>query len=137
MDITKFKVDKDKATRGVWCDIHDNLKVLLARQGNEKYETYVRRNGLERLRQMRHLSEDDRTLAMKKVVRQATARFILLDWEGLEEPNDDGTLVPVPYSIEKAETILEEYPEFYDMVLEMSSSFDRYAAEAEQVSEGN
>lgn len=73
---------------------------------------------------------------IEAITKEATARHVLLGWEGLEE-DLDGKLVPITYSPEKALELFNSHPEFYRLVVEFSADFSNYADAEEEATLGN
>ena len=124
----KLGGDPKKVEEGVWIDETSGLRLKIARWNNKKYRKFLRdvvttpKFKLDRAKQFNVDSMHER-------VKQAVARYILLDWEGMEEDGPDGSPVTVKYSPEKALECFDEYPEFYDMVVEYSQDISFFKAD--------
>lgn len=126
MKITAFKTDRQRENQGVWVDIGDGARLLIARLNNERYKQ-------EFLAQTKPFRTQVRTGTLseeiaERILRTCYARTVLMGWEGLqdEEGND------IPHSVEKAEELLS-IPDFKSLVEELASSRELYRREeAEQ-----
>lgn len=127
--------DPKLVTEGVWIDETDGLRLLIARWNNKNYRKFLR--GLATTPK----SKLDRFKLNLDVVdernKEAVARHILLGWEGLEENQPDGSPVEVPYSVEKALECFDQYPEFYDMIVEYSQDISLFKEAKEEEAAGN
>jgi len=119
MDISKLKTNKDKEQEGVEIDVGEGLILRICRLGNPKYESYVRKIGKPMRHQLR--SGDPDPAQAKDIVIKACARHVLVGWENMQEPDENGELQDVQYSIQKAEQLLRDIPDFYRLVLELGN----------------
>jgi hypothetical protein len=129
--ISDFRMDSELETGGVWCDVGEGLRVLVARARNVKFREYVRQLMKPHLRKVRRGKIDPDLL--EDINRKATAKTILLGWEDLQD--DDGK--DVPYSPEKAEEYLKEFPDFAEIVMEFATDVDLYRERDREDAEGN
>lgn len=97
-ELNSIKTDETLESEGVWTDVVSGLRVKLARMGNPEYMQFIRTetrkrtaNGLQEL-----AASDAVDIGVK-----AMARFVLLDWENLQEDGAD-----LPYSVDTAERVL-------------------------------
>lgn len=120
----KYATDETLETEGVWVEIGERARILVARAGNPKHEKLVRelRKPHERRFRDGKLPDD---LATKLAV-EAIARTILLGWEGLEDENGE----PMPYSVEKARELLTELKDFRTEVAEIATEAEMYRKES-------
>lgn len=121
--LKSFKVDDKKVENGVWCDLGNETETqpgtqcLIARLPNKKYEAY-----LAALVKMKGPLAKDALFKkglQSKAVKDGIVECILLDWKNLTE--EDGT-TEIPYSKENARRVIDQYPEFYDMVLRFAGN---------------
>lgn len=138
MNINELYTDKKLELEGIWVDVGAGLRIKVARKGNPRYESFLtgrlRSMGID-LRLVRS-KEDERTV--EKVLYDAFARFILLDWEGLDEADPKtGKLNPVPYSEKKAREILGKSSDFFTFVNRVADERERFRAESIKSAEGN
>lgn len=110
--IERFKTNREKETDGTWVDIGEGASLKLARIGNPRYEAFLMEQSKPLRTAMRAGNFNDPRL--KSVMIKAIARYVLLDWDGLDE--DDK---PVPYSEQKAIEWMTEIPDFYRMILDL------------------
>jgi len=119
MDIRQFGTNQEKETSGVWVPIGHDLQVKICRIGNERYESYLRQIGKPMKHQLRRGDADPKE--SKSLLIRAIARHVLVDWDGLEEPDENGKLHKIEYSEKKAIQLLEDYPEFYRLILDLGN----------------
>lgn len=130
MKLSRFTTDSTLELNGVWVDIGEGAKLLVARVGNPRYRERLRALMKPYKRQIRtdtlpeDLSED--------MVLRAFSETILLGWEGLEDDNG----AAVPYSREKAYELLRDLRDFRAMVAEIAQEQEAYRA-VEAEAEGN
>jgi len=130
-DIKKmFGTDPEKEVNGVWQNLGEEVRVLVARLGNKKYNDYVAKLMKPYRRQMRRGTLKDEIV--ESSINKALSKYILLGWEGLEQ---HGT--PLAYSSEEALRVLEEFPEFREQVMEMANELESFQAEEDEESEKN
>lgn len=131
----KLGGDPKLVIEGVWIDEMNGLRLLIARWNNKNYRKFLRglvtspKSKLERFKLDMDVM-DDRN-------KEAVARTILLGWEGLEEDgpvNAEGKSSPikVEYSIEKAIQCFNDYPEFYDMIIEYAQDISLFKGDKEE-----
>ena len=126
MDISKeYATDEKKELEGVWEDIGDGGRILIARTNNPKYEklfTKLIKPHRGRLRRG-NLSDE----LSKEITVKLLADTILLDWEGIEEDGES-----LQYSKPEAERLLKDYKDFRNMVSEMAGEIDLFRQEEEE-----
>lgn len=132
MDIRKeFATDTIAENEGVWEEIGDGAKVLVARVGNKKWESAMerlRKPHLKKLRRRGRLSDD----VAEKITIEAMADAVLLDWEGIEEDGEE-----IAYSKESATRFLTDYPEFRNMVYAIAADAELFRQELLEDAAGN
>lgn len=131
MDINKiYSTDKELETNGVWVDIGDGAKLLIARIGNPVYAAALRGTLKPYKRQIQNgtLDEDLSTDILNKIY----ASTILLNWEGITADGKN-----VKYTEAKALEYLTEYDDFRAVVIEIASTMETYRAVAAEVDEKN
>jgi len=133
MKLSKLKGNPKAEQEGVWEEYEGNFKVKVARLGNPLYEAHLQRLMKPHLRKFRGGSIPLELAA--SMTQKATARHILLGWEGLLD--DDGK--PIPHSVEKATEILTnpDYRQFFRDILEMAGTQEIFEREDEAETEGN
>jgi len=118
MDIKKtYGTDKIKEEKGVWEDLGDGARVLVARIGNPNY-----RKVFEQLTKPYQKSIRRGTLSEEKatdLIIKSLAKSVLLSWEGLKE---DGKALK--YSEAEAVRLMTDYPDFRDQVQEIANDLE-------------
>lgn len=131
MDIKKeYGTSKKLEVEGVWVDVSDNARIKVARANNPKYKAEIERLTRPYKKQIRRGTMNGKKF--DKIIAEATAKHILVDWEGLEE---DGAILD--YSHEEALRLLLEYPDFRDVVAETALDFQNYQEDVLEDSEKN
>jgi hypothetical protein len=110
MDIKKtFGTNRKAEADGVWVDLGDGARIKVARETSVRYRERLR----DVLRPHRGAMNvgainDEQS---HKLLAKAAAGTMLLDWEGI---TSDGK--PVPFTVEAAEQLMVDLPDFYNAV---------------------
>src|SRR5690554_1250966 len=122
MDVKKLKTDTDAEVSGVWVPIDDETELLIARLGNPRYRDAMARKGRPYRTAARNntLPED----ILTKILIEAIAETVLLGWKNFKE---DG--VELEYSPATAKRLLEDYPDFRDLVVGLAGDAELYRQE--------
>lgn len=122
-----FATDPKLEADGVWMEVGDGASLLIARTGNPKHSELVARHVRPIARRIeKGLVPKEKT---RKLLAKIYARSILLGWKGIE----DETGAEIPYSAAKAEELLHDLPDFFDLVQSLAD--DRAAFRAEEIEE--
>ena len=126
-----FMVDAKKEVEGVWVEIGDGLKMLIAGADNPEYRKYRDKILKPLIRKVRskRLTNDD----LEDLTKRAMAKHILLGWENL----DDDAGKPIPYSHEKALSILRESRELFNIVVGYADDQAMFREESNEEAEKN
>lgn len=131
MDLNKqFSVDTSLEEKGVWIQMDEETKVLIARNGNAKYREVMTKRTAPFKAAIRNNILPEKTA--EKILIEAMADAILLGWEGMKESGAD-----VPYTRDKAVEMLTKYKEFRDFVSETASQVEIYKQQEDAASAGN
>lgn len=119
---TQYKTDSALETGGVWFEIMDGVKFLIARAGgsNRKY----RRALDNRSKPYRHQIRKE-TIDAEKLRELAMLAFVdacLLDWDGVTDGNDE----PMEFSRGNVLKVFNELPEVYDTLFDAASTAGAY-----------
>jgi hypothetical protein len=125
MDLKTFKTDLKLEIEGVWFPIDEKARLKVARYGNDRFKELMSKKARPYKQSIRNDTLPDRIY--DKILIEAMAETILLDWENIEE-ND----TPIPYSVENAKRLLTEYKDFRDLVSNFSNEAASYRAEERQ-----
>lgn len=131
MDIKKtYGTDKEKEKKGVWEDLGDGARVLVARIGNPNYRKIFEQLTKPYSKSIRRgtLSEEKAT----ELIIKSLAKSVLLGWEGLKE---DGKLLK--HSEAEAIRLMTEYPDFRDQVQEIANDLETYKIVEDEDTEKN
>ena len=131
LDLKKeYAVDKNKEIEGVWQDFGSGAKMKIARIGNSEYQKVFQKISKPHRKSIRRgtLADD----VAEKLLVEAMAESILLDWEGVE---DGG--VALPYTKENAIRVLLEYKDLRDQVTEIANEMESFKAEEDAEAEKN
>ncbi len=131
MDIRKhFGTNQKAEEAGTWVDIGQGARIRVARNTNTRYREKLR----DILRPYRGAISanalDDKT--SHALLAKAFAGTVLLDWQGIEE---DGK--PLAYTIEDAERLLRDAPEFYRSVESFASDVGLFRDQSESAEQKN
>lgn len=128
MKITKFKVDKNKSTAGVWVfwDADQDMGFLIARTGNNK-----NRRAVDEATNKRGFQRLDPVLK-EQAYEEAAIGTILLDWKGVED--DDGN--EFPFNHENALWLFRNCPEIKSFIFEQAGEMSNFREENLKVIEG-
>lgn len=131
MDVfAQFATDEKKEIEGVWVEIGDGAKLLVARSGNRKYARLL---GTEVEKHQRALDgkSDAAEELSEKLMIGVIAGTILLGWEGVKYKGQ-----PMAYSVENAKTLLA-VKDFRVFVTKLSNDIEAYRAVQEEVAKKN
>lgn len=122
-DIKNFATDKDKELEGVWEDLGQGARVLVARAGNRNFAAGYGAipSGVRRLLEKDALDPAAADATLCKLL----AETILLGWEGMLEGEKE-----VKYSKEVAAEMLVKYPDFRQFIWDLANDFQRFHDEA-------
>lgn len=130
MDVFEtFAVDVGKETDGVWHDIGDKARLLVARSGNRKYARMLSRE-VQKHQRVLDVPGDAADEASDKIMIKVLANTILLNWECIQFKKHS-----MPYSVENAEILLA-VKDFRSLVNKLSSDFEAYHLKQEEA-QGN
>ena len=126
MKLSEMQNNPEVETEGVWQNYGGGLRVKIARMSNPKYEEYLREQTKPHMRRLRsgNLEND----VIEEITQKAMARYILLNWEGLKDENDQ----EIPYSEKKAFELLSDpkYKDFYRDISDMSQDRSLFRSQA-------
>jgi hypothetical protein len=138
MKFSKLKTDKSKEVSGVWVDtgLRDTpnspeLRLLIARQGNEKYNAYVKENNKSLITNAKFGRID--TDEVERINKDAAAKHVVLGWENLEDENGQ----PIPFTSERCRQMFDESHDFYVLCMGYSQDISLYQAEQKADNAGN
>ena len=121
MDLNTYKTDRTKDTEGVWIELGDGAKLLVASIQSSAYKKVIRK----RLQAIPgHLLKADPEL-QDKIIGEVMAEHILLSWSGI---TDDGK--PVLPSLEERKKAMT-LPHFREVVAELATDISNFQAEDE------
>lgn len=119
MKIEDFKTDEKKEQEGVWVDLDENSRVLIARIGNDHYNEILRKKAKPYRAAIRSNSLKDTIL--KKLMIEVIAESVLLNWEGITEKGE-----VIPYSRENAIRLLTTYKEFLNLITNIAEESELF-----------
>ena len=123
LKFSEFVTSDQKELEGVWCDIGQGARLLIARAGNPDHEAEVAR--LEREYRSQSMASDGELPpdVRREIAIRAMAKTLLRGWEGLVL--DDGLPFP-PYTVEEGEKTLRAARDFRNLVSNLSMDRRRY-----------
>jgi hypothetical protein len=139
MKLRSLKLDSDKTVEGVWVDYRDDVRLLIARLPNAKYDKIMRRLGKPHMAKLRRARFKPESLVddpiLDKLQKRAVAEAVLLDWEGVEDDDD----APLPYTPERGAEILFD-PNFdvlWRFIVDFAGEEEMYRIEDDLSAEEN
>lgn len=128
-DLATLRVDKEKEVTGVWMDLGDDCKLLIARWRNPKYQERFNRLQSRVITRMKTVDLE----ANQRIVRECVAHHCLLGWRKLLL---DGKEVAA-YTPELAIDLFTQFPDFLEFVLGYAQEREAYRAETIEEAKGN
>lgn len=117
-----FEVDSRKEIEGVWQELGNGAAILVARLGNPEFRKAYNRipNATKKMIENETLEND----VGMKIYAGVIADTVLLDWKNILL---DGK--QLKYTRENAIKVLLDYPQFQNLVLELSQSLELFRTE--------
>lgn len=117
-----FEVDSRKEIDGVWQELGNGAAILVARLGNPNFRKAYNRipNATRKMIENETLEND----VGNKIYAGVIADTVLLDWKNILL---DGK--QFKYTRENAIKVLLDYPQFQNLVLELSQSLELFRTE--------
>jgi len=132
MDLRSYKTDLTVSEEGVWVDMGEGCQLLVARKGNQKFARKLKAliKPYQRQIDMNTMSDD----LANKLLAEAMAYGILLDWKGLKLDGKE-----IKYSPEKAQELLNdpELIDFRNAVDQLSDDREQFRTESIEAAEKN
>lgn len=122
LDIEDLMLDDELVSKGVWVDYRQGTKLKLSCQENPAYLSYI----AAQVRKNKLMIEDvstESTDLIQKIMRQAAARFLIVDWEGFTAKGES-----IPYSPAVGEKVLQHDPAIREFVMEKSKDYSLFRA---------
>jgi hypothetical protein len=119
-DLDTLFVDQSAATSGVWVDFFGGSALKLGSTEGKKYKSL-----LARLAKKNRIALDDSNEESFELIQEITAKamasVILLDWEGINWPDEAGNLIEnIPYTKERGEKALAAADQLREFVSEQA-----------------
>jgi len=122
MDVQKrFGTSRELELNGVWVDIGDGARVLVARIGNTRYTEYFQKRMRPHVKALRTKTLSD--AVAEEILIDVMSNTILLGWEGIFEGDQ-----ALPYSVANAKRLLQELPDFRKVINEIADEMEAYKA---------
>lgn len=134
-NINLIRTDGEKELKGVWVDFAEGIRLKIARSGNDAYNKLLRELSEPHIDLIRAESlkpENEQSEEYKKlnaaIMVEVRATTILLDWEAIEDENDE----TVEYSLGQAMEYFRDpsLKDFYVFVRIQSQNIDNFRKEA-------
>jgi hypothetical protein len=121
MELNQLAIDYEKSTKGIWVDFTKEVKFLIAKKPNPKFDEELAKLIEPFLASIAAGTFDD--VLDKLITAKATAKTVLLGWEGITVDGE-----PYEYSYENALEMLtnKNYTDVYRFVLTIAHSAERY-----------
>lgn len=114
-----FATDETKELEGVWVELSDDAKILVARAGNKKYNKSLAQQ-YEKNKRLLDLKNDAAETLSNTIMIDVMARSLLLGWQGIKFKGED-----LPYSVDNAKLLLS-VKDFRDLVSKHASDAEAY-----------
>ena len=117
-----FKGATNLETEGVWFEIAEGVKFLMARAGgaNKKYNRVFQSLMKPHMRAYRNGTLDD--AVSNKIMRQAFAKGVLLDWEGVQDESGN----TLEFSYDNAMKLFTDLPDLFDALFDEAGKLGNY-----------
>lgn len=131
--LSAIRTDPSKESSGVWVDYEGGIRLKIARMNNPAFEKFITDRQAPNISRYRKSKQSD--AERDKLIEEATANTILLDWENLEDESG----ATIPFSPAKALEFFRDpsLRDFYRFVLMEASSADNFKKEALEQAAGN
>lgn len=141
MKLSQLKTNVAAVENGVWMkDLPgwDGLELKVRGLNNSEYRA-LQRNLNEAIPRIRWQTGKVTPKEVEEISHKLLHQTVLMDWRGLEDENEAGNAVPLPYTAEKAWELLSnpEFVVFRDIVIFAASLVGSEAAEAEEADAKN
>lgn len=143
-----LRTDPKKRTEGVWRRYHTaevegerNIDIKLASMRNKEFRAHAARLTKPHSRRLQLLDPDaaDRVGddEWRDIVAPAVAKHVVKDWRGIEEIDEKGDIVEVPFSVKKClEYLRDDDIPFADWVFLGAGADDAFRAELLEQAKG-
>lgn len=127
-DLNTLRTNEDLENNGVWRDLGNGAKLLIARLGNEEFS--------KMFTELTKAYDETGTKVPVEVQRDFTvkclARTVLLGWEGIFDGKKK-----LKYSYDNAVRVLTEIKDFREMILKLAGQLEAYKAINDEELVGN
>jgi len=119
-NLTSLTIDESVSKNGVWVDFLGGSRLKIASTQSNAYKAL-----LARMYKQNRLQLDDSNPNNFKLIQEITAKamasVILLDWEGINWPDEAGNLIEnIPYTKERGEKALAAADQLREFVSEQA-----------------
>ena len=132
MDLRSYKTDLTVSEEGVWVDMGEGCSLLIARKGNQKFAKRLKSliKPYQRQIDMNTMADD----LANKLLAEAMAYGILLDWKGLKLDGKE-----IKYSEKAAAELLNDPTliDFRNAVDQLSEDREAFRQESIEAAEKN
>ena len=134
----QFGTDTSRENDGVWVELGDGARILVARYGNAKQKKLGRRLARPHRHQLRDIDTSEAAArTVEDLEKQTVAHCVLLDWEGILMPDDKGVEKPLDYSPDVALKLFKDIDDFFLTVVEIARDRANFAAIDQEDTVGN
>ena len=128
--IGELFTDQNMEEDGVWINFHGNTRLRIASYDSPKYKAELTRLAKRNKLILDDVTEDDASRkGMERIVQEATAKHILLDWEGIEV-KEQGTADP--YTAQLGMLVLRNSSKFRKFVEKEADDYTNFQRTAEE-----
>lgn len=118
-DINSYRTDPALKQQGVWVDMGAGARIKIAAFDNEDFATNFRKMVEPYAKAGQDVPEEEQ----KRIMVFCTARYVVLDWEGIF----DGEKA-LKYSVENAERLLNEIEFVRDRIFAEARKYQNFRA---------
>lgn len=124
MNLKQYKTDEKKKKEGIWVEF-DDARFLIRSTDTPQYRRAVQ--AAAKKKNPAAVRKDIETQTRLGI--EAVALGILIDWEGVQNTEDDGTVVDVPCTPENKIEVLKQIPTLKDHLATEASDLANFANE--------
>lgn len=135
-NLKSFTLDQEKASKGIRVPFDDKTTFIIGSINSREYErAFANESKPFRHPAKKHLLDNPDTLLKLQI--KCIAKTVLLGWEGLDDTNEAGEVVNVPYSVETAIQVLNQSPEIRGFVIDEASKSANFNLASQEVASEN
>lgn len=136
-NLSNLTIDEDISKTGVWVDYMQGSRIKLASSSSHRYKATIARLYKANRLQLDD-SNPDNFRKIQEITAQAMADTVLMDWEGMDWQNEDGTVTQnIPYTPKLGKEVLLKADAFREFVSEKAGTPSLFKKEIIEEAVGN